>query len=108
MLFFTGELACSTDYLSILCDAVSLSKSDGPLSEGNWTVFAPTDDAIVELLNSGSLTRYDVLEPLQVLLLFHITSGFVYKDDLTCSGLVSMVRHGKRLVSNLCRETVFL
>jgi uncharacterized surface protein with fasciclin (FAS1) repeats len=88
--------------LSILCDAVSLAELDGPLSEGNWTVFAPTDDAIVELLNSGLLARYHVLEPLQGLLLFHVTSGFVYKDDLTCSGLVSMVCYGKRLVSYLC------
>jgi hypothetical protein len=89
----TGELVCTTDFLSILCDAVALAELDGPLSEGNWTVFAPTDNAIVEVLESGLLARSEVLEPLQELLLFHVTSGFVYKIDLTCSGLVPMVRH---------------
>jgi uncharacterized surface protein with fasciclin (FAS1) repeats len=92
---FTGELACSTDFLSILCDTVALTELDETLSKGSWTFFAPTDNAFLDVLNSGLLARTDLLEPLQRLLLFHVTGGLVYKNDLKCSGLVPMVSYGR-------------
>jgi uncharacterized surface protein with fasciclin (FAS1) repeats len=83
-----------------LCDAVILAELDGTLSNGTWTVFAPTDDAFLELLQREDSARNDSLELLQNLLLqnlllFHVVSGYFFVDDLACSGLLEMVRTTK-------------
>lgn len=81
------ETAIATDDLSILvaalqqADLVSALQADGP-----FTVFAPTNAAFQELLNSNpawtQLTDID-MDLLKTVLLFHVTNGEIMSTDLS-------------------------
>lgn len=58
------------------------------LSGGNWTVFAPTDDAFGKIAAvTADLTGDQLLD----VLLFHVVAGqAVTSDQLVCKGLIPM------------------
>lgn len=87
----SAEIACGLDNFSTLCSAVQLAELDGALSDGQWTVFAPTNAAFEEL---GQATLDTVLankDLLTDILLFHAVSDrVIFADDLECTHLTHM------------------
>ena len=90
------EIAISNPEFSILVEAVVKAGFAGLLSaDGPFTVFAPTNDAFVNLLGElqvGGLDDIDV-ELLQQVLLYHVVPGRVFSSDLT-SGAVATAQGG--------------
>jgi len=94
------EIAQGNDDFSILVEAVIKAGLAGELSgEGPFTVFAPTNDAFVELLGILGATDLDdiPLETLTAVLLYHVVEGRVYSSDLT-SGSVNTLGGGSFIV----------
>jgi hypothetical protein len=84
----SAETACTLPDLSSLCDLIGLFELDGALSNGTWTVFAPTNDAIAAVADTLA-----VLDPAVILdiLLFHTVQGsVVMSTDLVCDGFLLM------------------
>jgi transforming growth factor-beta-induced protein len=78
----TADIACSLEQLSTLCTAIGLAGLGGNLSEGNWTVFAPTNDAFDVPALGGVIANVQVLTDI---LLFHTVSDVVLaSSDLSC------------------------
>jgi len=81
------EIAQSNDAFTILVEAVIKTDLAGTLAEGGpFTVFAPTNDAFVALLDElgpdfSSLDDIPV-ELLTQVLLYHVIEGRVYSSDL--------------------------
>jgi len=84
------DLVCGSDDFETLCSLVS--KFDiltSSLSNGNWTFFAPNDDAFASFDD-------DVLDglsddKLKKILLFHAVEGEeIYAGDLSCDNLIKM------------------
>lgn len=91
---FTAEIACSTDDFSTLCAAVTQVGLAGALSEGSWTVFAPSNDAFANL--GGTLDAVLADDKLLTeILLHHIVDREVYSDQLRCNGKVKMANRKK-------------
>ncbi|GAX29021.1 hypothetical protein FisN_7Hu388 [Fistulifera solaris] len=83
------EIACSTENLSTLCSAVTQADLVGTLSEGSYTIFAPTNIAFSNL----GATLDTVLADNNLLtdiLLYHLVEGAVYSTDLVCDSEVVM------------------
>ena len=109
------ELAVATDDLSILVDA--LVQADAGLvdvlnGEGPFTVFAPTNQAFVDLLDTlgneyNSLADFDTPEEKQLLatiLTFHVSAGAaVMSTDLTDNQEIPTVQ-GEALVAIIAHE----
>lgn len=62
---------------------------DEALSEGHWTVFAPTNQAFEELGDVLDAVLADV-DVLTNILLFHAVDKVLYADDLVCTHRVHM------------------
>jgi len=80
------EIAVGNENFSILVEAVVKAGLDGVLSgDGPFTVFAPTNDAFVELLGILGVDGLDdiPIETLTAVLLYHVVDGRVYSSDLT-------------------------
>ena len=79
------DIACGSKDFQVLCEALHVTKLDVALQSGEWTVFAPTDDAFATLGD-------DVLDPmrtfrdnLEYLILTHAIPGqTLLADDLVC------------------------
>jgi transforming growth factor-beta-induced protein len=86
-----AKLACGTKGLETLCTAVKAAGLNGTLAGGNFTVFAPTNDAF-KALPSGTLDKLlKDIPALKNILLYHVVSGKVlYSKNLKCSALVKM------------------
>jgi len=86
-----AEIACGTDDFSTLCTAVTAAGLDGALSEGTWTVFAPTNAAFAALPDGvldAVLADEDLLTSV---LLFHVVADHeLYAEDLRCTHLLEM------------------
>ncbi len=108
------ELAVATDDLSILVDA--LVQADAGLvdvlnGDGPFTVFAPTNQAFVDLLDTlgsdyNSLADFDTAEEKELLatiLTFHVASGAVLSTDLTDNQEIPTVQ-GEALVAVIAHE----
>ena len=80
------EIAKENANFSILVEAVVKAGLDGILSgKGPFTVFAPTNDAFVELLGILGVSSLDEIpvETLTAVLLYHVVDARVYSSDLT-------------------------
>lgn len=87
------EIAAGNENFSILVEAVVKAGLDGVLSgDGPFTVFAPTNDAFVELLGILGVTSLDdiPLETLTAVLLYHVVDGRVYSSDLTSGPVTTL------------------
>lgn len=83
-----AEIACGSEDFSTLCAAVVAAGLDGVLSEGEYTVFAPTDDAFGNLPEGTveTLLAEEDLVTLTDILLYHVVPGTVMAADLSCKG----------------------
>lgn len=80
------DIAMANDNFSILVEAVVKAGLAETLSgEGEFTVFAPTNDAFVQLLNDLGISSLDDVSEseLQDILLYHVLGQEVYSQDLS-------------------------
>ena len=97
------EIAQGNDDFSILVEAlvaadlVSALEADGP-----FTVFAPTNDAFVALLEALDIEKDDLLEhpDLAAVLLYHVVDGAVFAEDLE-EGMEPETLQGETLMISL-------
>ncbi len=80
------EVAASTDGFSTLVAAVEAAGLVDTLSEGNFTVFAPTDEAFAAALEALGVSAEDLLadtDTLTAILTYHVVTGDFSAEDLT-------------------------
>ena len=85
------EIASGDDRFETLVAAVVATDLVDTLSGGEWTVFAPTDDAFAKLgLNADNIASSFSKEALTDILLYHVIVGEVSSEKaLTALGDVS-------------------
>ena len=72
------DIAVSDGRFDTLAAAVVAAELDGALSGGEWTVFAPTDDAFAKLgLDAGNIADAFSKEDLTDILLYHALTSNV-------------------------------
>lgn len=83
-----AEFACTDSDFSTLCDLVTEFDLAETLSNGTWTVFAPTDEAFASVEDTASgLTA----EQLAEVLTFHaVPDEEIAYEDLICKGKIEM------------------
>jgi uncharacterized surface protein with fasciclin (FAS1) repeats len=83
-----ASIACEDPNFSVLCSLVKGNDLAEALSSGNWTVFAPTDEAFGKIAEvTADLTPGQLLD----VLMFHVVAEqAVTSDQLVCKGLISM------------------
>ena len=78
-------IAAADDNFSILVEALDRVDLVATLDEGGpYTVFAPTNDAFIDLLDELGATSLDDIddETLKAVLLYHVVEGRVYSNNL--------------------------
>ena len=87
-----AEIAIGDDRFETLVAAVVAADLVDTLSGGEWTVFAPTDDAFAKLgLNADNIATAFTKEELTDILLYHVINGEVSSEKaLTALGDVTM------------------
>lgn len=87
------EIAVGDDRFETLVAAVVAADLAETLSGGEWTVFAPTDDAFAKLgLNADNIANAFTKEQLTDILLYHVISGEISSEKaLTALGDVTMM-----------------
>lgn len=89
--FWTSvDFVCSLDDFSTLCMAIEEADLVNALSEGHWTVFAPTNTAFEKLGDVFDYIRSTYPKLLEDVLLFHGVAGVVKSDDLYCTEVIEM------------------
>lgn len=97
------DIAAGNPAFSILVQAVQFAELDGVLATGGpFTVFAPTNDAFVALLNELGYADLNALigalgkDGVTQVLLYHVVSDRVYSSDLPAGPLqVTTLQGGK-------------
>ena len=86
------DIAVSDGRFTTLVAAVTATGLADALSDGEWTVFAPTDDAFAKLsLNAGNVAGAFSKAELTDILLYHALEGEFHSDKaLTVLGDVTM------------------
>ena len=86
------DIAVADGRFTTLVAALSATDLVGALSGGEWTVFAPTDDAFAKLgLNAGNIASAFSAAELTDILLYHVLGMEVFSDKaLTLLGDVPM------------------
>merc|ERR1711957_688586 len=93
------EAAKSNDDFSILVEALTrVNLTDTLSGDGDFTVFAPTNDAFEEYLDGVSIDKVDV-ESLTQILLYHVLPVKVKKSDLLDTDTVTTVENNDISVS---------
>jgi transforming growth factor-beta-induced protein len=93
------DIASGIDDFSILVSALQEAELVTTLqSEGPFTVFAPTNDAFVDLLTQLDITAEQLLAHPQLsdVLLFHVVSGKVMSTDLS-DGMMATTVQGEQI-----------
>ena len=87
------EIAVGDDRFETLVAAVVAADLADTLSGGEWTVFAPTDDAFAKLgLNADNIATAFTTEELTDILLYHVINGEISSEKaLTALGDVTMM-----------------
>ena len=98
---FADELACSKDDLSALCELLGWIKNDSrgaelfeTLNNGAYTVFAPNDEAFLDL---QGLDISDTDKVIDVLLYHAVPDNKVFAKDLECDSTLQMANGGETL-----------
>ncbi len=99
------EIAAGNPNFSILVDAVVYAGLDGVLATGGpFTVFAPTNDAFLALLDELNLNSFDELiaaigkDGLTKVLLYHVVEGRIFSSDLPAGPLSVKTVNGQSFV----------
>merc|ERR1712118_238174 len=104
-----ASVASGEEDLSILVEAVVAAGLLDAVAdpEAEFTVFAPTNDAFVELLGALGLDSLDdvPVDLLQEVLLYHVVPAVAFSTDLT-DGQVLPTLNGAELVVDLSRGIV--
>ncbi len=98
---FTANIICSDSSFTILCDLLSefevggftyYELLDGRVELGDWTLFAPTDEAFDAIEESSALSLTDLsMEQIMDIISFHVIQFEVLTyDDLICKETVVM------------------
>ena len=79
-----ADIAANNENFSTLVAALEAAELTGTLSEGEYTVFAPTNAAFANLLSTTGLTQEQLLESelLSDILLYHVVEGTVLAEDV--------------------------
>ena len=81
-----GEMAAGNENLTILTEALQAAELDDMMmAEGQYTVFAPTDDALAALLTKLNVTKEELLgdkEMLTSVLTYHVVPMVVKAADI--------------------------
>ena len=81
-----GEMAAGNENLTILTEALQAAELDDMMmAEGQYTVFAPTDDAFAALLTKLNVTKEELLgdkEMLTSVLTYHVVPMVVKAADI--------------------------
>jgi transforming growth factor-beta-induced protein len=89
------DIAINTPEFSILTEAVVTADLAGALSgPGPFTVFAPTDTAFVNALNTLGITKDQLFadkELLTSILLYHVASGEYFASDVVSRSSLTML-----------------
>ena len=85
-----AALACSVPKFSTLCTALEKAEYIDELSEGEWTIFAPTNEAFKKLGDLLDAVLADV-ELLKYVLQFHAVDKILYAEDLACTHTLTML-----------------
>jgi uncharacterized surface protein with fasciclin (FAS1) repeats len=100
------DVACDNDDFSILCEALQATGLDRVLTqEGPFTVFAPVDDAFLELGQStiDALLQENRLVTLTDILLYHVVlEEGIFLDDLKMNCLRTLEMANGDLTRTLC------
>lgn len=85
----TVDFICRVSTLSMLCASVTQAGLAADLSGGNWTVFAPTNNAFFNLGDRLGvvLGSPDVLSDI---ILYHAVADILDAEDLACSASIEM------------------
>jgi uncharacterized surface protein with fasciclin (FAS1) repeats len=86
-----ADIACSEEDFSTLCELLVLTELDVPLSDGEYTVFAPTNEAFEALGNETIAALLNDTEALTDILLYHVASGVYNSSDLECTAPLEML-----------------
>lgn len=77
---FTAEILCSRKDLNIaLCNAIKFAGLEEALNHGKWTIFAPTNQAFVNLPPTAITSLYTDAERMKDAVLFHAVSDRVLR-----------------------------
>jgi transforming growth factor-beta-induced protein len=80
------DIAVNDGRFDTLVAAVLAADLAGPLSDGNWTVFAPTDDAFAKLgLDESNIASAFSKEELTDILLYHVLTTSVSAEEAKAS-----------------------
>eukprot|EP00529_Nitzschia_sp_RCC80_P022801 CAMPEP_0113461128 /NCGR_PEP_ID=MMETSP0014_2-20120614/11374_1 /TAXON_ID=2857 /ORGANISM="Nitzschia sp." /LENGTH=489 /DNA_ID=CAMNT_0000352865 /DNA_START=171 /DNA_END=1640 /DNA_ORIENTATION=+ /assembly_acc=CAM_ASM_000159 len=94
-----ADIACDLGDFTTLCTLITELGFFDDLSSGEWTVFAPTNDAFA---NTNIDPAYDPAD----IILFHTVSGqSIFSDDLVCQrpGLLTEMTNGQN-TRTLCTD----
>jgi len=83
-----ADIACGDTNFSTLCSLVKGNDLAEALSSGNWTVFAPTDEAFSKI--SAVTADLNSAQLLDVLLFHVVPEQAVTSNELVCKGLIPM------------------
>ncbi|GKY90690.1 hypothetical protein MPSEU_000042400 [Mayamaea pseudoterrestris] len=97
------QAVCNTKDLEAVCAAVAISGMGSVLDQGNWTIFAPTNEAFEDVPQELLLQYWDDLDAIKSLLLYHtIPNQTVYASDLQC-GQSNTMGNGQT-TQTVCRD----
>ena len=99
---------CDNPKFSILCDNLEVTGIADALTNGTWTIFAPSNMAFLKLPPTyvQAITSDDGVDDMTKLLLFHaVEDQILYKDDLPCKAGENLIEmaNGKDSRS-LCKD----
>jgi uncharacterized surface protein with fasciclin (FAS1) repeats len=84
----TAETACSLPDFTTLCQLLGVFELEETLSDGTWTVFAPTNDAFAAV--SDVVAGLDPAVILDVLLFHAVPDQVIMSSDFVCDGFITM------------------
>lgn len=105
-----AQIAAAAPDFSILAQALEESGLDATLGgSGNFTVFAPTDDAFNALLSSNGLTTEQLLRAAELtdILRYHVLGEKLLAADIT-NGLSTVTLQGKPVTFEIKNGKVFI
>lgn len=94
----TVEILAGDARFTTLVNFVTQAGLVDTINNGNFTIFAPTNDAFAKLPNSTVQALSDI-NLLKDVLLYHVTSGFVMKSDAMNDLLLTMANSGKARIN---------
>lgn len=83
---WTVEIICSREDLDVaFCSAIKFAGLDDTLSEGDWTIFVPTNEAFLLIPPNLISSLYQDPDAMSNLVLFHaVRDQILYQMDLSC------------------------